>query len=110
MARTHVQPGNVIDVPLTASYAAGELILVGTIVGVCLASGGNGDTISVAIDEVFNVAKLSTDNMTIGAQVYLDADDKRVTLAAASGANLPAGRVTKAAGASTTTVNVKLNF
>lgn len=109
MARNHVQPGNVIDVPLTASYAAGELILVGTLAGVCLVGGGNGDTVSVAIDEVYNVAKLSTDNMTIGAQVYLDATGREVTLDDDTGANLPAGRVTKAAGASTTTVNVKLN-
>lgn len=109
MSKNHVQPGNVIDVTLAATYASGDLILVGTLVGVCLKGGGSGDTVSVAIDEVFNVAKLSTDNMTIGSQVYLDAADKRVTLDDDTGANLPAGRVTKTAAGATTTVNIKLN-
>lgn len=109
MSTTHVQKGFAISVTLAAAAASNELIKVGDLAGVCLGSGGIGDTIEVAIDEVFEVAKLSTDNIAQGAIVYLDAANKRVTLDAAGGANIRAGKATAAAGASTTTVAVKLN-
>lgn len=113
MAKTHVQPGNIIAVTLAATFAAGDLIKVGDRAGVCLSSGESGDEISVAVDEVFTVAKLSTDVMTaIGTTVYLDATNKRVTLTTdgpGSDVNIPAGYTTSVAGNGVATVNVKLN-
>lgn len=114
MARTHVQPGNIIEVTLAATFASGELIQVGDLAGVALNSGGSGDAISVAIDEVYTVAKLSTDDIAQGDTVYLDAANKRVTLAEDDGSSgatpyAVAGKAITAAGASTTTVAVKLN-
>lgn len=113
MAKTHVQPGNIIAFTLGATVAAGDLIKVGDRVGVCLGDGESGDEISVAVDEVFNVAKLSTDAMTvIGTTVYLDATNKRVTLTTdgpGSDVNIAAGYTTSVAGNPSSTVNVKLN-
>lgn len=109
MAGNHVQPGFAIAVTLAAAAASGELIKVGTLCGVALGSGGIGDQISVAIDEVFEVAKLSTDDVAQGDQLYLDAANKRLTLDANAGANIAAGKATAAAAAATTTVQVKLN-
>ena len=109
MARNGKQPGVIIPVTLAAAATSGELIKVGDLAGVALHTGGIGDTIEVAIDEVFEVAKLSTDNMGQGVTVYLDATNKRVTLADAAGANIAAGKTTKAAAGSTTVVEVKLN-
>lgn len=109
MARNGKHPGAVIPVTLAAAATSGELIKVGDLAGVALHTGGIGDTIEVAIDEVFAVAKLSTDNMAQGVTVYLDATEKRVTLDDATGSNIPAGKTTVAAAASTTVVEVKLN-
>ncbi len=109
MARNGKHPGLIIPVTLAASAVSGELIKVGDLAGVALQSGGIGATIEVAIDEVFAVAKFADDNIAQGAQVYLDATNKRVTLAAAAGANIPAGKATRAAAATTTVVEVKLN-
>lgn len=109
MSRNHIQPGNVIDVTLAAAATSGDLIKVGDLAGVALTSGAIGETISVAIDEVYEVPKLTTDVMAAGVVVYLDADDKRVTLDAAAGANIRAGKTVTAAGNGVTTVNVKLN-
>lgn len=109
MSKNHVQPGNVIAVTLTAAATSGDLIKVGDLAGVASSSGTIGDSISVAIDEVFSVPKLATDVMAQGVIVYLDADDKRVTLDAASGANIRAGKTTIAAGNGVATVHVKLN-
>lgn len=109
MSKKHVQPGNIIAVVLTAAANADDLIKVGDLAGVALGKGAIGDTISVAIDEVFTVSKLSTDVMAAGVVVYLDADDKRVTLDAAAGANIKAGKTITAAGNGVAFVNVKLN-
>lgn len=109
MAKNHIQPGIVIAVTLAASHSSGDLIAVGELAGVCLASGGSGDEISVQIDEVFEVAKLSTDVMGQGVTVYLDAANKRVTLDDGTGANIYAGKTTAAAGNGAATVALKLN-
>lgn len=115
MAKTHVQPGKVIDVTLAATFASGDLIKVGDLAGVCLGSGGDGDTISVQIDEVFTVSKLSSDDMGQGDEVYLDHANKRVQLASGDDGESPpvafivAGKVVAAAGVGVATVNLKLN-
>ena len=109
MSKKHVQPGCIIEVTLAAAATADDLIKVGDLAGVALGTGAIGSKISVAIDEVFTVAKLSTDVMAAGVTVYLDADDKRVTLDTAAGANIKAGKTTEAAGAGALFVNVKLN-
>ncbi|MGH6958986.1 MAG: DUF2190 family protein, partial [Dongiaceae bacterium] len=106
MSTKHVQDGFAITVTLAAAAASNELIKVGDLAGVCLNSGVIGESIEVAIDEVFEVAKLSTDGIAQGAIVYLDAANKHVTLATASGANIRAGKAVKAAAAATTTVQI----
>jgi predicted RecA/RadA family phage recombinase len=109
MAKNHLQPGVVIDVVLTAAATSGDLIAVGTFVGIALKSGAIGDTISVQIEEVFTVPKLGTDVMSQGVVVYLDATNKRVTLDDAEGANIKAGKTVTAAGNGVTAVALKLN-
>jgi predicted RecA/RadA family phage recombinase len=114
MAKNHVQPGNIISVALAAAVVSGELLKVGDLAGVALASGDDGETISVAITEVFAVAKKPTDVMTAGQKVYLDPTNKRVTTSANNGASPPtafieAGKVIAAAGNGVATANLKLN-
>lgn len=109
MAKNHVQPGNVIDVTLGAAYASGDLIAVGTLAGVVLQGGANGQTRSVAIDEVYRVPKRTAAVFAAGAIAYLDAGNKRLDDTDNSGANIRAGRVTIAAGNGATTVDIKLN-
>lgn len=107
MSKTHVQPGFVIPVTLAAAATSGDLIAVGDLTGVALATGIIGQEISVAIDEVFNVAKVPADVITVGQQLYLNAAAKQVTTTV--GTNIMAGKATTAAAAASTTVNVKLN-
>lgn len=109
MSTKHVQKGFAISVTLGATYTSNDLIAVGTLCGVCLGSGVSGESIEVAIDEVFEVAKLATDVVTQGAQLYLDAANKHLTLGAAAGANIAAGKATAAAGNGVAIVQVKLN-
>jgi predicted RecA/RadA family phage recombinase len=114
MAKNHVQPGNIISVVLSAAAVSGDLLKVGDLAAVALASGGIGETISAAITEVFNVDKKPTDTMEAGQKVYLDPTNKRVTTSVNDGASPPtafieAGKTTAAAGNGVAKVNVKLN-
>lgn len=110
MAKNHSVPGKVISITASgANIASGELVKVGDLVAVALGAIPDGKTGEGAIEEVFTVPKLSSDNMGKGVIVYLDATNKRVTLNADSGTNIRAGKTFDAAGAATTTVRVKLN-
>lgn len=110
MARNHVQPGKVIPFTAGANVASGDLVLIGSLVGIALGAVANGATGEAQIEEVFEVPKLSTDVMGAGVLVYLDAANKRVTLSDGSGANKPAGTTIAAAGNGVETVKLKLNF
>lgn len=109
MTTRYVQAGKVLDYTNTgsATIASGEGVLIGTKLGVALTTIAVGATGAVQICGVFTLPKLSTDNMTQGASVYWDADEKRLTTTATD--NTLAGVAALAAGASTTSVNVLLN-
>lgn len=107
MARNHIQPGKVIEFTAGANVASGELVLIGDLVGVALADVANGAVGSAQIEEVFEVPKLSTDVMTAGVAVYLDASNKRVTLE--DEGNKYAGKTVNGAGNGIAKVRVKLN-
>lgn len=107
MSTKHVQPGNIIPVLLSGTVAVNALVKVGTLVGVALVSGVSGDTISVAIAEVFTVPKLSTDVVAQGDLLYLDDTNHRMT-STASG-NTLGGRAFAASGNGVATVQLLLN-
>lgn len=107
--KNFVQPGDVIAFTPGATVASGDLVKIGSRVGVATTAGVSGTPIEARIEGVVSVPKLVTDVMTAGAVVYLDEDDKRVTLDAASGANIQAGFVIAAAGNGVTTALLKLN-
>jgi predicted RecA/RadA family phage recombinase len=107
MASNHIQPGEVITYTATAATAAGAGVKIGSLIGVSLVNLAAGETGSVAIDGVWRLPKLASDNMTQGAPVYWDDTNKRLTLTASG--NTLAGNVIEAAAASTTTVAIKLN-
>lgn len=116
MANNHEQPGRIIKATNASGvdWASGDLVAVGDLAAVCLVDIPNGESGSVAIDEVFRVPKLSTDDMAQGVTVYLDASNKHVTLSTDDGGDpavdfIAAGKVTEAAAAATTTALLKLN-
>ena len=67
----------------------------------------NGETGPVQVTGVFNIAKLSTDNMAQGALLYWDNTNSRLTTTASG--NTLAGFAAAAAAATTTSVNIKIN-
>ena len=107
MTTKFVQPGEVIDYTAGANIASGQVVLMGARIGVALKAIANGETGPVQVTGVFNIAKLSTDNMAQGALLYWDNTNSRLTTTASG--NTLAGFAAAAAGASTTSVNIKIN-
>lgn len=107
MTTKFVQPGEVIDYTAGANIASGQVVLMGARIGVALKAIANGETGPMQVTGVFNIAKLSTDNMAQGALLYWDNTNSRLTTTASG--NTLAGFAAAAAGASTTSVNIKIN-
>lgn len=107
MTTKFVQPGEVIDYTAGANIASGQVVLMGARIGVALKAIANGETGPVQVTGVFNIAKLSTDNMAQGALLYWDNTNSRLTTTASG--NTLAGFAAAAAGATTASVNIKIN-
>lgn len=104
------EDGNVINWTngTGAAVTAGTMVKVGSRVGVCAVDIANGATGAVALSGVFNsIPKLSTDVVAVGAVLYWDDTNKRLTLTATS--NTLAGFAYAAAGNGVTTVTVCIN-
>lgn len=107
MATNYKQPGNVIDFTAGATTASGDGVLIGTRVGVAIHDVANGAVGQAQVTGVFNLPKLSTDVVTIGALLYWDNTNKRLTTTSAG--NTLAGYAWAASGSGTATVDIKLN-
>lgn len=108
MSTRYVQPGKVLDYQNGGTArASGDVVVIGTRVGICQAAIAANAIGAVMICGVHNVPKLSTDVIAQGALVYWDAGNNRIT--STVGANVLAGSAANAAAATTTSINVLLN-
>ncbi len=110
MAQNHIQPGAALEYTNStgAAIVSGQVVKVGSRIGVAFGDIAAGAKGQLAMAEVWELPKLSTDDMSaVGTEVYWDDTAKNITITAT--ANTLAGYVFAAAGAGATTVQVKLN-
>lgn len=107
MTKKFIQPGEVIDYTAGSDLTAGAVVVIGNRVGVLLTDLANGETGAAQVTGVFELTKLTTDDVAQGNLLYWDATNKRLTKTATD--NTLAGYAWKAAGTSATTVQIKLN-
>ncbi|UGQ45085.1 DUF2190 family protein [Massilia endophytica] len=109
MAKNYVQEGGVLDYTNStgAAILSGALVVLNKRVGVALADIAIGATASVAVEGVFTLPKLSTDDTKLGEELYWDAANSRLTETASG--NTKAGFAAADAGAGVATVALKLN-
>ncbi|MDQ0315512.1 DUF2190 family protein [Amorphus orientalis] len=100
--RNYVQPGDVITVPASADIEAGDLVVIGSLVGVAAADAKSGNHVSLKTTGIFNMPKVSAQAWTIGAPIYWDGsvattvstDNDLIGVAVAVAANpSPSGQV-----------------
>lgn len=106
--KNYVQPGEQITVTATAAVASGAGVLVGALFGVACGDAAIGGKLTLATTGVYELPKLATDAMTVGAPVYWDATPGEVTVTAAG--NTPIGHAVAAAGNPSATVKVRLSI
>lgn len=105
MTAKYWQKGEVLDYTATDKVANGEVVSLGTRIGVAGEDIAAGETGHLHVVGVFEMAK-ATGAITMGAAVYYDTAEKNIT-ATASG-NVPAGYAAAPAASADTTVLVKL--
>lgn len=77
MAKTFIQEGKTVDLVLPADKSAGDLVLVGSLLGVCLEDGLSGETRAVGIEGVYEVAKLTAADVSAGDKLnYNDTNEE----------------------------------
>lgn len=106
MKARFVQNGDYIDYTAATDVAAGDVLVIGTIVGVANRPIPSGRTGAIAIEGVFEFAKAASTAIAAGAVVYWDAANSVVTTT--SSENTALGKAVAAAAADDTLVRVKL--
>lgn len=105
--KNFLQPGATLAFAPSTAVTAGTAVLIGVMLGVAYTDVAATKTADFAVTGVFELPKLTTANLTVGAQVYWDNTNKWLTDVAAG--NTACGKVWIAAGNGTTKVYCKIN-
>ena len=106
MKATYYQRGETLDYTATKKLEAGDVVSLGSRIGVAAANIGAGEQGAVHVVGVFAMAKANTEEIKLGAAVYYDAAAEAITTTADG--NTPAGYAAADAATTATSVLVKL--
>lgn len=106
MKATYYQRGETLDYTATKKLEAGDVVSLGSRIGVAAANIGAGEQGAVHVVGVFAMAKANTEEIKQGAAVYYDAAAEAITTTADE--NTPAGYAAADAATTATSVLVKL--
>lgn len=106
MYARYVQKGEAIDHMPETAVAAGDVVVVGNLIGIARLDIPAGVLGALAVVGVYDVAK-AAGAVAVGTPLYWDAANKKATAVAAGNPYL--GKATRAAGATDETVRVLLN-
>ena len=104
--KTYVPPGLSVPLPMPYDRTSGQGVLVGAVFGVVAVDALTGVTAEVAVNGVFDITKEAPLVIAVGARVFWDNTNKRVTTTAT--ANTAIGHAVVAAASADTTARVRL--
>lgn len=107
MATNYLQDGDILTFTAPYAVASGGGFLVGSLFAVALSAAANGASVQAQRGGVWTLPKLQADDVSVGAKLYWDNTNKRLTLT--SSGNTLVGAAIAAAGTSATTVSVMLD-
>ncbi len=105
--RNYLQSGEHIVLPAPADVSSGELVIVGNLAGVAAAAAENGALVTLAMEGVYTLPKLTTAVLAAGGAVSWDATAGHCVVPGTG--KYPIGLAVEAAGNSATTARVRLN-
>jgi predicted RecA/RadA family phage recombinase len=106
--KNFVQAGKTVTVTAPADVTSGDLVVVGSIVGVAAFTAASGADVEVDTEGVFTLPKVTTDVVSQGAKLYWDGTAKKLTVTAGTGSKPLVGLARAAAGNGATTVDCRL--
>lgn len=101
-----IADGRTFDVPLTGTVTKGEVLEWADSIAVANESGVSGETISAAVEGIFELDKETGVAFTVGQKLYWDATNNRLD---ATGTNIPAGLAAAAAASGDTRAKCLIN-
>ncbi|MHB0706019.1 DUF2190 family protein [Roseomonas mucosa] len=106
--RNYVQPGNTLTLPAPAGgVLSGDLVAIGSIVGVANGDAAAGEPMDVDVVGVFVLSKAAALAIAVGDIVYWDATNRLVTKTASGNTKL--GVAVEASPNPSATATVRLN-
>lgn len=105
--KNYLQTGNSVILPAPADVVSGELVIVGALPGVAVASAATGESVTLATAGVFELGKRLSATFSPGGAVSYDVSARRCD--APGPGRYPIGTAMKAAGNGTATVPVRLD-
>lgn len=105
--KNFVHPGNTITLPAPYDVASGAGLLVGLIFGIATNGALSGADVETSLEGVYDVTTLSTDTPAVGAALYWDNTNKRLTTT--SSGNTKVGVAVKAKLTGEATARIRLN-
>lgn len=101
----YIQKGNTIDYTAAAAIAAGDVVSLGSRIGVAAGDIPAGAVGALSVEGVFEIDKTASLAIAVGDAVYFNAASKNVTK---TNSDVPAGWAVAAATAADTVVRVKI--
>jgi predicted RecA/RadA family phage recombinase len=107
--KNFVQEGKTVTVIApSGGVSGGDLVVIGSIIGVAAFDAAEAAEVEVATEGVFTLPKASADDVSAGNLLYWDSAQGELTKTAGTGSKPLVGVATKAAGSGVTTVACKL--
>lgn len=104
--KNFIQPGEAIDLTVSADTLSGEVVIVGDLIGVASCTVKSGEVVAVNREGVYELPKKTGTAMAVGDKAYYNATDKEVT---DDNADTLIGVVTEVAAAGDDVVRVLIN-
>ena len=99
-----IQTGEVLTVTAAATVTSGQLVVVGSMVGVANFGAASGDEVEISVEGVFELPKVTTDVIAAGELLYWSSGVGKLTRTAGTGSKPLVGYAIAAAGNGATTV------
>jgi predicted RecA/RadA family phage recombinase len=106
--KNFIQAGKTVNVTAAAAVTSGQLVVVGSLIGVAAVDAAIGDSFAMDLEGVFELPKISTDDIAAGDKLYYVSATTNLTKTAGTGAKPLVGVAVAAAGAGTTTVYCRM--
>ena len=96
--KNYIQPGNTVTVAAPASVLSGDLVVVGSLIGVAAFDALSAEPIEIDTEGVFLLPKVVTDVIAQGDKLYWDSGAEKLTKTPGTGSKPLVGIARAAAG------------